>query len=180
MTMTSERLQTLINAAILIVALSIVAVLVNRHVYTFFRKGSAKIPVTNTVTEGSQLHVSGVDWSKDKLTVVLVLAATCRYSIASAPFYQRLIQEVRPLDHVSVMAMMPKSTENPHEFLKGLGLEVDEIKQPAQKEIGVKGTPTLLLVNKDGLVLNIWVGKLSEAQESEVIEQVRANLLNID
>jgi thioredoxin-related protein len=175
-----QRVQTITNVAILIVALAIIAVLVNRYLYTFLPTRNARIPVTNTVHVGSQLNVTGIDWSKNKLTLVLVLSKNCRYCGDSAPFYQRLVREVRKLEDVRIMVMMPKSTDNPEQFLTSLDLEVDEIKQPAQKEIGVKSTPTLLLVNKAGVVLATWFGKLNEEQEDEVIEQVQTTLTNID
>ena len=35
--------------------------------------------------------------------------------------------------------------------------------------IGVSGTPTLLLINRDGDVTSMWVGRLAADQEAKVL-----------
>jgi hypothetical protein len=40
--------------------------------------------------------------------------------------------------------------------------------------LGVTGTPTLVLVDSTGRIVDFWVGKLSEVEQQEVIEAVES------
>ena len=42
--------------------------------------------------------------------------------------------------------------------------------------VGVSGTPTLILIDRDGTVRDSWVGKLSEAQATKVINQINERI----
>jgi hypothetical protein len=46
---------------------------------------------------------------------------------------------------------------------------VDEVRQDSLDSIGVTGTPTLILVNREGAVDGVWVGKLPPEGETEVL-----------
>jgi hypothetical protein len=48
-------------------------------------------------------------------------------------------------------------------------VHVDDIKQISLNTLGVRGTPTLLLVNDVGVVTDVWVGKLQLDQEVQVL-----------
>jgi len=50
-------------------------------------------------------------------------------------------------------------------------VQVDEIKHADFQSLQVGGTPTLLLVDSKGIVQKVWLGKLSEAKEKEVLDQ---------
>jgi hypothetical protein len=45
-------------------------------------------------------------------------------------------------------------------------------KRPAS--LGVRGTPTLLLVNNTGKIADFWVGKLSPDKEAEGLRRLRS------
>jgi hypothetical protein len=53
--------------------------------------------------------------------------------------------------------------------LEGAGVHVDQIKQVTMGDIGVRGAPTLFLVNGAGAVTKVWVGKLAPEQEEQVL-----------
>ena len=67
------------------------------------------------------------------------------------------------------MARRPKRKS----WLKDEGVRVDQVKQASLGDIGVRGTPTLLLVNSAGVVTNVWVGKLQPDQEQQVLAALR-------
>ena len=69
---------------------------------------------------------------------------------------------------VSIPADVPDSSGD-GELLSELNLQADEIKRGSFKEIGISGTPTLILTDSNGKVLNIWAGLLNSSQEAEVL-----------
>jgi len=59
------------------------------------------------------------------------------------------------------------------DYLNRLGVSVDEVRQASLAEFGVRGTPTLLLVDDSGIVKNFWIGKIPLEQETDVLEALK-------
>jgi len=53
-----------------------------------------------------------------------------------------------------------------------LGIAVDEVRQATPSSLGIRGTPTILLVNKDGVITSSWRGKLPTEKEAEVMARL--------
>ena len=70
---------------------------------------------------------------------------------------------------MQLITVMPQSVEEAQRYLSEHKISVDEIRQTSLDTINVKGTPTLLLVDKTGAVVQSWVGKLPPEKESEVV-----------
>jgi thioredoxin-related protein len=71
-----------------------------------------------------------------------------------------------------LIALFPQSSEKSKEYLDCAGVSVDELRQPVSSDLRVKGTPTLVLVNENGIAINEWIGLLSPAQEAEVMSRL--------
>jgi len=69
---------------------------------------------------------------------------------------------------VRVVALFPQPLLDSRTYLDNLGLNVDEIVQSPLNSVGASGTPTLLLIDNKGAVINSWVGKLSDDAAKEV------------
>jgi len=50
---------------------------------------------------------------------------------------------------------------------------VDQVRQVSLGTIGVRGTPTILLVDGKGVVTKLWTGKLQAQAEDEVLAALR-------
>jgi thioredoxin-related protein len=167
----SKKLEVVANIAIIVVAITLVAVLAKRYIFTS--------PNQNVATEEGQSNVgakvaqSDIDWSKSDKNLVLVLSNTCRYCTESAPFYKRLVQERAQRDTFRLAAVLPQPVSDGQTYLNGLGVGIDEIKQLSPGAIRLRGTPTLLLVNSAGVVTEEWLGKLPPEKENEVLSRLR-------
>lgn len=67
-----------------------------------------------------------------------------------------------------VIALLPESVSEAERYLEGEGVRVDQVRQVHLESIGVRGTPTMFLVNSGGIVTKIWTGKI-EPQEQELL-----------
>jgi thioredoxin-related protein len=76
-----------------------------------------------------------------------------------------------------MVAVFPQDIEKSKEYLASAGIAVDDIKQARLIELGVKGTPTLVLVDKHGIATGGWVGTLSASQQAEISKAVGAKSL---
>ena len=87
-------------------------------------------------------------------------------------FYQRLTGKKTASDDIQFLVVMPQPIDEAKEYLISKNLQVDEVRQMRLSDISVAGTPTLILVDDKGVVLESWVGKLSLQKENEVFSSV--------
>ena len=73
-----------------------------------------------------------------------------------------------------MIAVLPHDVSRGQAYLGQLGFTADDVKQSQLEAIGVRGTPTLILVDDKGAVKESWVGKLPPDKESEVLKRLRA------
>lgn len=165
----AKKLEITANFAIIIVA-TLLAVFLIRH-YVLERDRVEPF-AGNQPHAGTKLNLGDVDWSKDQQTLVMALSTTCHFCSESSAFYQKV---ARGRSNVRLLAVMPQTVNEAQKYLSDLGVTVDEIKQAQLNSIGVNGTPTLILVNNGGIVANTWVGKLTSAEESQVLSSLHIN-----
>ena len=177
-----KKLEVLANVAVLITSVVLSSVLVKKYFFSPTKQEASveavqsKSPASGasrrpSIQTGTKISLPGIDWSKSTLTVVLALSTTCHFCSESAPFYQNL-QQQKPND-VRVVAVLPQPIEDSRNYLNTLGVSVSDVVQSSLGEVGVSGTPTLLLIDNQGSVTDSWVGKLSESEAAQVIAQIQ-------
>jgi len=114
----------------------------------------------------------GVDWSKNEKTLVVAISSSCHFCTESAAFYR----DIRARTRIHTIAVLPQSVNEGRNYLNNLGVQVDEVLQAPLSSIDVSGTPTLILVGRDGTVIRTWLGKLPPELEKEVFLSVGAEV----
>ena len=157
-----KKLEATANLSLIAVSVLFGFVLLKNQV---FPDRSSRPP---ELSPGTRISLSGVDWKDRHWTLLLALSNKCHFCSESASFYKRLTVGV-PKESVRVIAVLPQSVEIGREYLKSLDLQVEEIRQTHMEALNVRGTPTLILVNEEGIVGKVWRGKLSTEKEAEVM-----------
>ncbi len=103
----------------------------------------------------------------------MALSTQCHFCSESAQFYQRVAQERTRAGSLRLVAVLPQPVDESQQYLKELGVTVDDVKQLRLDSIGVNGTPTLIMANSEGIVADSWRGKLSDEKELEVIARLK-------
>ena len=112
-------------------------------------------------------RIDGVHWHKNGRTLVLALSTQCHFCTASAPFLHTLASKAGK--EVKIVAVLPQSVEEGRKYLISEAVRADQTEQADLNRIGVRGTPTMLLVDSGGIVTNVWVGKLQQNQQEKVL-----------
>jgi len=162
----SKKIELATNVAIIIVSCLLAVVLVKNHLL-------AK-PVLNQASESQAIQPPSdytlsplnINWRQNKQTLILAISSSCHFCTESAPFYKRLVEKK---DETRLVAVVPQSVAEGQDYIKRLGVQVDAVQHSDFSTIGVQGTPTLLLIDSAGVIKNAWVGRLSPAQESDVL-----------
>jgi hypothetical protein len=166
-----KKIELLANVAIIVVALLLGAVLVKRNLPSPRHQPAA--PPRAAIQPGTKIQLPGVDWGASEQTLLLALSERCHFCSESAGFYQRLVREKSQPDSPRIIAVLPQEVSRGQSYLTNLGVAVDDVKQSAMSVIGVSGTPTIILVDRTGVVKESWVGKLPPEREAEVLHRLR-------
>jgi len=150
------------NVSIVIVAVVIVIVFVRNYF-----PASKASPLA--IASGARLTGQPVNWHDSPKNVVLVLSTTCHFCKESSGFYRKLVEDCR--SHARTVAFFPQTPEEAQAYLRAEDVQVDEVKHADFQSLQIGGTPTLLLVDSNGVVQKVWLGKLSEVKEKEVLDQ---------
>jgi thiol-disulfide isomerase/thioredoxin len=118
--------------------------------------------------------VPGINWSDSEETVLLALSDKCHFCSESAPFYQRLAKEIKERKGVRVIAVFPQDVSEGKKYLDGLNVPIPLVAQASLDSVGVRGTPTLVILDKTGVVKQSWVGRLTADKETEVLSRVKS------
>jgi len=164
-----NRLENLASLATILVSLLLSAVLIK--VFLLPQPGAAPNPSQPRAGMSMKQSLPGVDWARNKRTLVLAISTQCHYCTESAPFFQR-IQKEKAKD-LKLIAVLPQSVDESRKYLEGEGVQVDNVKQATLNAIGVTGTPTLLLVDSSGTVADVWQGKVQPEQEGGVLAALK-------
>ena len=166
-----KRIELVANIAIILVAILLVVVLTKRFVFTPRNQNQPTNNIPSNV--GARLSQVDIDWSKSNKNVLLLLSTSCHFCTESAPFYKRLVQERTQRGTFSLTAVLPQPVSEGQAYLKGLGVDINDIKQLSPAAIRIRGTPTILLVDGSGVVTEEWLGKLPSEKQDEVLSRLQ-------
>jgi hypothetical protein len=161
----AKKVELAANVAIILAAVvfSVVAVM---HYTTHLRQ-------PQQISVGKKFPLQNVNWQNNKKTIVFALSTNCHFCSESAGFYRELARQCRQ-DGVRTVAVFPQKVDAAEAYLKNQGIELDEVRQASFSDVQIRATPTLLLVADGGVVRNVWIGKLPDNIESEVLAKAKS------
>jgi hypothetical protein len=160
----AKKIEMIANVAIIVAAAAIVFFFVRNYM----RNQADSAPVIAT---GTKLALKDVSWQPNNKTIVLAVSTTCHFCSESAPFYRELVSQCKQ-QHVRTIAVLPQAIGEAQTYLQNEGVAVDDVRQVVFHDIPISGTPTLLLVDGSGTVKDVWVGKLPDSKEKEVLSKL--------
>ena len=162
----SKKIELIANVSIILVAILLGTLLLKEY-------RIKKSDKPTTISAGTKLALPGIDWAKSEQTLLLVLQKGCHFCADSAPFYKRLVEEFGNRGTIKLIALLPQDSGEAKEYLNELGINIDNIRTVNPSSLGVTGTPTVLLIDRSGVVKGVWVGRLPADGESEILTRLR-------
>jgi len=168
-----SKLDTIANIAIIVVCIIAAVVLVQNQILPRFQHPPAR---PSEVMKGDMLPaLRDVVPAGTQKALVMAISPTCHFCTDSMPFYKQLLDKRNESrSPVKVIAAVPDAKVEAAEQanLAEHGVRLDAVVHVDFNKIKVPGTPTLLLVDNRGKVLDVWVGKLDESREREVLARL--------
>jgi hypothetical protein len=105
--------------------------------------------------------------------LILAMSTTCHFCEESIPFYNKLSDGLRNTSgSPTFVALFRESTEQVSAFSQQRGLTVSTVAAVDFRTLHVAGTPTIILLDESGKVVDFWVGKLSTEEEQAVFARL--------
>jgi rhodanese-related sulfurtransferase len=157
----------ILNIAILLVAVVLSTFLVKKFFFQPVQKSDYRI------APDAKLSINGINWSDSERTVLVALGKECKYCSDSAEFYRRLAAGIASQSNTRLIALFPEKESEGEAYLKQLEVPIKELRYVSLSSLGIKSVPTLAILDRNGVVTDMWAGKLSPLKQSAVMSKLR-------
>lgn len=167
------KLETVSNICVTVASLTLVAVLAAGWTRGASTVQSPPRPELSYVEGRPSPRLSGLATGMGRPTLLLFVRSTCKYCTESLPFYARLTDGSMSASRADVIAVTQESVEQCRAYLTQGGVAIAKVVSASGGEAHVRGTPTLVLLDGEGVVRKVWEGKLSPEAEAEVLRALQ-------
>jgi rhodanese-related sulfurtransferase len=162
----SNRLKLFLNVAIVLAVFILGAVLVKRFYSAQSHQYDYKL------APHAKLNIAGIDWAKTDRTVLIAMHKDCRFCSESAPFYRRLASTVAKQGSARLIALLPEGEKGGDAYISELAIPFSESRYVSMASLGIRITPTVVIMDRSGTVTDMWIGKLPPRVESVVMQRL--------
>ncbi len=166
---TRKKLKDILDVTTNIVVVLFAVVAIGVLVKNYFAPQGVK--TSAAIKKGSFFpEIAGVDYKQTPQTLILALNVDCRYCTRSVPFYNSLAEARQENSgQVNIVAaFINKEQGLVKSYADEKKLSVQAIAGIDLDKLNVHSTPTLILVDSAGKVLDSWRGELQPEGEREV------------
>lgn len=167
-----------LNVAIAIAVVVIAGVVVKRYLFTE-QTNPRSMQEYKQALMNSRIDVPNVNRNQNGSSLVFFLDKDCAYCTSSAPFYRQLLEEVAKRN-VNSLAILPNSIDEARNYLQSLKLPIENVRSASLASYNIPGTPTVLLLDHEGIVKNVWLGAMrgrEKQMQDELMASLDANVL---
>lgn len=171
-----NKLEIATNLAVVCVSAAVLIVFLWTYVQT-----NRKPQLSPGLTKGETLtHLQHYEFSNATKTLVIAMNTECSFCAESIPFYNQVSEACRSGNvRTNIAAVFPNTANEVQEYVKRHSLRMDVVPAIDLNGLKVSATPTLILVDSTGKVLDFWVGKLSEENQREVMKRISSCRLEV-
>jgi hypothetical protein len=118
--------------------------------------------------------INGISYGDAERSLLMFVNSGCRFCTESMPFYQTVIERRNASrTHVPVLALSREPESDARRYVASHDVAFDRVLSIGPRaDLKLDVTPTLLLVDKAGRLLRIWVGALGPQQQDEILRIV--------
>ena len=172
-----KKMDLLANTAIAIVAVLIGFALIRQQLDRAHtaKALAASTAMQNEVRPGISLSpIAGHPWAQHDRTLVVALRYGCIHCEHNMTFYKQLADRIQPDAKTSLLSVFPDDSFVARHDLDAHSLSAMPFVASVNfASLHVPGTPTLLLVDNKGTILQSWIGELSPREQDDVMKAVQ-------
>jgi hypothetical protein len=163
-----EKLESITNVCVVVLIgfflLVFISIEIKRSLRTRVQQGLVK----GVVIDKSELTAGVVS----EQILIIAMSKECEHCVDSASFYREIARRSRASGRTQVIALFPSGTQQMTEFLSRQQLHLENIKTIDFDDVKLSTTPTLILLDRSGKILDFWIGTLSEEGQRYVLNRL--------
>lgn len=118
-------------------------------------------------------EVPGLAFGDSDHTLILFASSTCPACTDSMAFYREVLERIRQLPSPPRFAVIGfEEREKLGAYLSAHDLRPDAWASVSHQVFKLRRTPTVLLVGRNGIVKNYWIGRVSEPRRLEILSAI--------
>jgi thioredoxin-related protein len=171
--MDQAKLKHHLEIATNIAVLSVAIVVLGTFVWKYFTPKS-QIQLQAGLQKGTTFaQLPGVDYSNAPKTLLIALSSKCDHCSESLPFYKQVTdKQSENINASHIVAIFPDTQSEVEQFTRQKDLNLDTVAGVDFQALNLIATPTVLLVDNSGKIIDFWIGKLSKDAEQEIIRAI--------
>jgi hypothetical protein len=120
--------------------------------------------------------IEGVDLAGAERSLLVFVRSTCTFCTASMSFYQRLaLTAADSAGQLRVVMLSPEAAETTTDYAAAHGVTLGSVQVVQRSDAKVVATPTIVLVDRSGVVLRVWRGKVPGDVENTIVDVALAS-----
>jgi hypothetical protein len=119
---------------------------------------------------GESISLPGLQLNQQRDSLLVAISTNCHFCKDSLPFYKEL--SARASGKLDVIAVLPQPLSESQAFLQRADVSATRVVSANLSLLGIRGTPTILLVDGHGKVQEEWQGFLDDHGRQQVISRV--------
>jgi rhodanese-related sulfurtransferase len=131
------------------------------------------VGVDGGVKPGSRLSIPDVTLTGGKKAIIVAIQAECPYCEQSMAFYRDLAASGAG-GAFEIVVVVPHSAFAGREILTAADVRIANVVRADFNRLRIAATPTMILVDEQQIVRNVWMGKLSPRTEELVFQKLGA------
>jgi hypothetical protein len=163
-----DRLRRILELVTGVAAFTALVLLCSFVAINQFKRHSMAHLVVQGLEKGQQLpRLPGIDYKITQGTMLIALDTECKHCIRALPFYKEIARTAKP--NLQIVAVFPNPDERVQEYAKLHELGFATQSSVDLSQLNISATPTLILADNDGRVIDFWIGGSSPESQSRMI-----------
>lgn len=159
----SQKVGVAANIAIIVTCVVLLAFVV------IVARERAAMPLLPTPYQPGDVFAEVTPFTRGSEALVVVFRTSCRPCRDSADFHRTLADRAGKSGRVRVVAVSAEPESLVSEYLQNQRIAIPSVLSIARTKLRVRSTPTLLWLDANGRIKDMWIGRLSAEGEQYVL-----------
>ncbi|MFN2492960.1 MAG: TlpA family protein disulfide reductase [Pyrinomonadaceae bacterium] len=172
--MEHSRIRTYLEVATNAVVLLVAVLILSAFAVSHFSRPATNRTVSDGLQRGQQIpSLGGIDYSSSPHTLLIAMSTQCGHCTASIPFYNQLAGlKSNGKAQLRIVTAFSNPDENVRQYVEQHQLKLEAKNSVDFRQLKIAGTPTMILVDPSGRVVDFWVGELSSEDQQRVVQSL--------
>lgn len=162
-----QYLEIATNVAVLLVAMVVLATIASNLL-------APSVSLEGGLRKGGAFpQLPGVDYGKSSKTLLTSLSVRCDYCSESLPFLKEVARiHADAANAVRIIAVFADPESEVKRYIDQRQLNFPAVSGADLKTLNLSATPTYVLVDSNGRIVDFWIGKPSTDVEQQIVKAI--------